>query len=146
MDILSIFRSSPEKQIAKARKRVKEPHGDAAVRINAARKLWEIGTPESILALLDRFTITSSPLVQDGEEKEDVLAWIVELGPLAVPPLKTFLKRERGVGGQRNGGTKGPEARQAAKPGGFGVFPNPSLALQASMARVGSFTNRAEHR
>lgn len=97
MDILSIFRSSPEKQIAKARKRVKEPHGDAAVRINAARKLWEIGTPESILALLDRFTITSSPLVQDEEEKEDVLAWIVELGPLAVPPLKTFLKRERQV-------------------------------------------------
>ncbi len=97
MDILSIFRASPEKQIRKARKRVKEPHGDAAVRINAARRLWEIGTPESILALLDRFTITSSPLVQDEEEKEDVLAWIVELGTKGVPPLKTFLKRERQV-------------------------------------------------
>ena len=97
MDILSIFRTSPEKQIRKARKRVKEPHGDAAVRINAARRLWEIGTPESILALLDRFTITSSPLVHDEEEKEDVLAWIVELGPMGVPPLKTFLKHERQV-------------------------------------------------
>ncbi len=97
MDILSIFRTPPEKQIRKARKRVKEPHGDAAVRINAARRLWEIGTPEAILALLDRFTISSSPLVQDEEEKEDVLAWIVELGPKGVPPLKIFLKRERQV-------------------------------------------------
>ena len=97
MDILSIFRTPPEKQIRKARKRVKEPHGDAAVRINAGRRLWEIGTPEAILALLDRFTISSSPLVQDEEEKEDVLAWIVELGPKGVPPLKTFLKRERQV-------------------------------------------------
>ena len=32
-------------------------------------------------------------------------------------------------------GDEGPEARQAAKSEGFGVFPNPSLALQASMAR-----------
>jgi len=36
-----------------------------------------------------------------------------------------------------------PEARQAAKPGRFGVFPNPSLALQASMAREVSFSNGA---
>jgi len=42
-----------------------------------------------------------------------------------------------------NGGTKGSEARQAAKPGGFGVFPNPSLALQASMAREVSLSNGA---
>ena len=53
------------------------------------------------------------------------------------------LKRERGVWGQRNGWTKGPEARQAAKPGGFGVLPNPSLALQASMTRKVSFPNGA---
>ncbi len=39
------------------------------------------------------------------------------------------------------GGAKGPEARQAAKPGGAGVFPNPSLALQASMARGVSLSN-----
>ena len=97
MDLLSIFRPSIEKQIQKARKRVKEPHGDAAVRINAARRLWEIGTPEAILALLDRFTITSSPLRQDEEEKEDVLTWIVEIGREAVVPLETFLKRERQV-------------------------------------------------
>ena len=41
------------------------------------------------------------------------------------------------------GGRKGPEARQAAKPGGFGVPPNPSLELQASMAREVSFPNAA---
>lgn len=97
MDLLSIFRSSPEKQIEKARKKVKEPHGDSATRINAAHRLLEMGTPEAILALLDRFTINVSPSSQDEEEREEVLSWIVQMGEKAVPALIKFLKRERQV-------------------------------------------------
>ena len=97
MDILSIFRSSPQKQIEKLRKKVKEPHGDPAVRINAARRLFEMGTPEAIAVLLERFTINVSPSRQDEEEKEEVLRWIVSFGEKAVPPLRDFLKRERQV-------------------------------------------------
>ncbi len=97
MDILSIFRGSPAKQIERARKKVKEPHGDASVRVNAAYKLYQMGTPEAILALLDRFKISVSPSVQDDEEKEQVLEWIVSFGETAVEPLVTFLKRERQV-------------------------------------------------
>ena len=48
MSIFSLFRGSPEKQLLKLRKKTKEPHGDASVRINAAYKLYEIGTPEAI--------------------------------------------------------------------------------------------------
>ncbi len=97
MDLLSIFRVSPERQIAKARKRVKEPHGDASVRIGAAQKLHEMGTPDALRALLDRFQIAVSPSVQDEEEKEQVLSWIVGHGETAIPPLIQFLKTERQV-------------------------------------------------
>ncbi|MGH9341320.1 MAG: hypothetical protein ACRD1R_17405 [Acidobacteriota bacterium] len=97
MNILSLFRGSPQRQIQRARKKVKEPHGDPATRINAARRLLEMGTLESIRALLDRFTISASPSRQDEEEKAEVLSWIIELGDQAVPPLIQFLKRERQV-------------------------------------------------
>ncbi len=97
MDLFSFFRSSPGKQIEKARKKVKEPHGDPAPRINAAQRLREIGTSEAIMALLDRFTITASPSRQDEEEKEAVLSWLVEFGEKAVPSLIQFLKRDRQV-------------------------------------------------
>jgi HEAT repeat protein len=95
MNLLSLFRSSPEKQIERSRKKVKEPHGDSATRMNAALRLREMGTPESILALLDRFTIDVSPSGQDEEEKKEVLSWIVQMGEEAVEPLFRFLKRER---------------------------------------------------
>ena len=95
MDLLSLFRTSPEKQIERSRKKVKEPHGDSATRMNAALRLREMGTPESILALLDRFTINVSPSGQDEEEKQEVLSWIVQMGEAAVEPILGFLKRER---------------------------------------------------
>jgi HEAT repeat protein len=95
MDLLSLFRSSPEKQIERSRKKVKEPHGDSATRMNGALRLRDMGTPESILALLDRFTIDVSPSGQDEEEKQEVLSWVVQMGEESVEPLLKFLKRER---------------------------------------------------
>ena len=95
MELFSLFRSSPEKQIERARKKVREPHGDPATRMNAAHRLGEMGTPEALLALLDRFTINVSPSGQDEQEKEEVLSWIVQMGKKAVPPLVQFLKREK---------------------------------------------------
>ena len=95
MDLLSFFRNSPEKQIQKARKKVKEPHGDPATRISAAQRLRDMGTPAAILALLDRFTIDVSPSSQDEQEKTEVLAWLADMGEEAVLPLTQFLKNER---------------------------------------------------
>ena len=97
MDLFSFLRGSPERQIRRARKKVKEPHGDPAVRVNACRRLYEMGTPEALLALLDRYTISTSPLIRDQDEKEELLSWIVRLDRKAIPPLLTFLKRERQV-------------------------------------------------
>jgi HEAT repeat protein len=97
MDILSFIRPSPEQRIRKLRKKVKEPHGDASVRQNAAQRLFEMGTEPALRALLDRFTITVSPSVQDEAEKQEVFNWLVSLGQGAVPPLLSFLKNERAV-------------------------------------------------
>ena len=97
MDLFSIFRVSPERQIAKARRRVKEPHGDSSVRIGAAQKLHEMGTSDALQALLDRFKIAVSPSVQDEQEKEQVLNWIVGHGEISITPLMQFLKTERQV-------------------------------------------------
>ena len=97
MDLLSFFRGTPEKQIKRLRKRVKEPHGDPAPRINAARRLCEMGSEQAIRALLDRFTISASPSRQDEEEKEEVLSWVVEFGERSIAPLMQFLRTERQV-------------------------------------------------
>jgi len=97
MDILSVFRRSPEKQIQKLRKKVKEPHGDASVRENAAQRLYELGTVPAIRALLDRYTISVSPSGQDEREKSEVCSWLVRMGAEAVPPIIDYLRNERSV-------------------------------------------------
>jgi len=97
MSLLSFFQSTPEKQIARLRKKVKEPHGDAAIREGAADKLFRMATPESLRALLDRYTINVSPSTQDEREKSMVKSWLVDLGDRAVDPIIDFLKNERSV-------------------------------------------------
>lgn len=97
MDLFSFFSRSPEKQIARARKKVKEPHGDPAVRMSAAQRLLEMKSPEALLALLDRFTINVSPSSRDEQEKLETLSWIVKTGDEAIEPLIKFLKQERQI-------------------------------------------------
>lgn len=97
MGWLDWIRGSPERRIAKLRKKVKEPHGDASVRENAAQRLFEMGTEPAIRALLERFTINVSPSVQDEREKEEVFGWLVSMGKAAVSPLVHFMKNERSV-------------------------------------------------
>lgn len=95
MDLFSRFSRSPAKQIERLRKKVREPHGDPANRINAAIRLHEMGTQEAYLALLDRFKIYVSPSRQDEEEKDELLDRIAATGTEIVPALIQFLKRER---------------------------------------------------
>ncbi len=97
MDFWSIFRASPERQIQKLRKKVKQPHGDASVRQNAAQRLAEMGTEPALDALLERFTIDVSPSNQDELEKEEVFRWLTDIGRDAAPPLIRFLKNQRFV-------------------------------------------------
>src|SRR5215467_6911980 len=98
--MLDFFRrgqSPSTKQIDKLVKRLTEPQGEDAPRIEAAEKLIEWGTPESLYALLKRFTISSKVITQDIEEKRYVDRMLVDKGPEAVEPILKFIKKNHQV-------------------------------------------------
>jgi HEAT repeat protein len=85
------------KQIDKLVKRLTEPGGENTPRIEAAEKLAEWGTPESLYALLKRFTMSSNVITQDIEEKRMVVRMLAEKGRDAVAPILRFLGAHHNV-------------------------------------------------
>jgi HEAT repeat protein len=85
------------RQIDKLVKRLTEPQGEDAPRIEAAEKLADLETPEATYALLKRFTISSKVITQDIEEKRMVVRMLVEKGPDAVDPILRFLSTHHQV-------------------------------------------------
>jgi HEAT repeat protein len=85
------------KQIDRVVKRLTEPQGENAPRIEAAEKLADWGTPDALYALLKRFTISSKDLTQDIEEKRMVVRMLVEKGRDAVDPILRFLSTHHHV-------------------------------------------------
>ena len=85
------------KQIDRLVKRLTEPGGENGPRIEAAEKLAEWGTPESLYGLLKRFTISSNVITQDIEEKRMVVRMLVEKGRDAVDPIFRFLGKHHNV-------------------------------------------------
>ena len=96
-DFLKRSSAPSQKQIEKLVKRLTETGGEDAPRIEAAEKLAEWGTPESLYALLKRFTISSKVITQDIEEKRMVVAMLVEKGKDAVDPILRFLSSHHQV-------------------------------------------------
>src|SRR5216110_547279 len=98
--MFDFFKRSPTpspKQIDKQVKRLTEPQGEDAPRIEAAERLAEWGTPEALYALLKRFTISSKVITQDIEEKRYVVRMLVEKGREAVDPILRFIKKNQQV-------------------------------------------------
>jgi HEAT repeat protein len=85
------------KQIDKAVKRLTETHGEEGPRIEAAQRLYDWGTEESLYALLKRFTISSRVITQDIEEKRMVVEMLQEKGAAAVAPILRFVKHHHQV-------------------------------------------------
>src|SRR5207253_6164516 len=85
------------RQIDKIVKRLTEPGGENGPRIEAAEKLSEWGTPESLYALLKRFTMSSNVITQDIEEKRMVVQMLVGKGRDAVDPILRFLGSHHNV-------------------------------------------------
>src|SRR5881296_2112425 len=96
-DFLKRDSAPSQKQIEKLVKRLTEPGGENAPRIEAAEKLAEWGTPESLYALLKRFTISSNVITQDIEEKRMVVRMLAEKGNDAVDPIFRFLSSHHNV-------------------------------------------------
>src|SRR5207244_11816498 len=85
------------KQIERVVKRLTEPQGEDAPRIEAAEKLSEWGTPDALYGLLKRFTISSKVITQDIEEKRMVVRMLVDKGQDAVEPILRFLGKHHQV-------------------------------------------------
>jgi HEAT repeat protein len=96
-DFLKRNQAPSAKQIEKLVKRLTEPQGEDAPRIEAAEKLAEWGTPDATYALLKRFTISSKVITQDIEEKRMVVHMLVEKGNDAVDPILRFLSSHQHV-------------------------------------------------
>jgi hypothetical protein len=62
-------------------------------RREALQKLVDLGTPEALSALLQRFTVRVDPTITDDEEKAFVFESLVEAGERAVEPLRTFVAK-----------------------------------------------------
>src|SRR5215813_8328855 len=96
-DFLKRNQPPSPKQIDKVVKRLTEPQGEDAPRIEAAEKLAEWGTPDSLFALLKRFTISSKVITQDIEEKRMVVRMLVAKGDKAVDPILRFVRTHHQV-------------------------------------------------
>jgi HEAT repeat protein len=85
------------KQIEKWVKRLVQPVGEDAPRIEAAERLADMNTPEATFALAKRFTISSKVITQDVEEKRMVVRMLADKGADAVDPLLRFIKANHQV-------------------------------------------------
>lgn len=68
-----------------------QKYGPAEERQGAAEKLVQMGTPEALTGLLQRFTVRADPSMVDDEQKTYACEALVEAGETAVGPLKTFI-------------------------------------------------------
>lgn len=82
------------KRIRDLSKKAHEKYGDPASRTRALEQLRDIGTPEAIAALLQRFTVKTEPGITDGEEKEFTLEILTSFGDAAVGPVEEFIREQ----------------------------------------------------
>ena len=78
-------------------KKTQEKYGDPAGRTRALEQLRDIGTPEAIAALLQRFTVKTEPGITDAEEREFTLSIITSFGDAAIEPVQDFIRSNDNV-------------------------------------------------
>jgi HEAT repeat protein len=77
--------------IKKTVAKLTQKYGPPEERQAAAEKLVEMGTPEALTGLLQRFTVRVDPSQVDDEQKTYACEALVEAGEAAVGPLKNFI-------------------------------------------------------
>lgn len=85
------------KRIRDLSKKAQEKYGDPALRTRALEQLRDIGTPEAIAALLQRFTVKTEPTITDNEEKEFTVSIVTSFGEKAVGPIVDFIRANDSV-------------------------------------------------
>jgi hypothetical protein len=93
MGLFDLF-GSREDRVRRLARKVTEKYGPPENRQKVIEQLGDLGTPEALLALCQRFTILSDPGITDGEEKERARRILVDAGEEAVGPVQEFIRRE----------------------------------------------------
>lgn len=97
MGLFDLFGSREDRERSSLRRlsrKVTEKFGPPENRQRAIEQLGEMGTPEALLALCQRFTILSDPGITDAEEKERARGILVGAGQAAAGPVQEFVRRE----------------------------------------------------
>ncbi len=95
LKIFGIKGTKAERQVARLRAKLINPHRQSEDRRWTVDALLKIGTPEAIRAVMERFTFRVESTIHDEEEKKDAVEGLVALGTAALPELEAYvLKRE----------------------------------------------------
>ncbi len=82
-----------EAAIKRLVRKATEQFAQTESRHEAYQKLLDIGTPEAVRGLVQRFQVRVDPGITDDEEKQYVYERLVELGERAVAPLEEFVRK-----------------------------------------------------
>ncbi len=101
MGLFDLFASRDERKknaLRRLGQKVTQKYGPPEGRQKVIQQLAEMGTPEALRVLCQRFTVRADVGIQDDEEKETVRQILVAAGERAVGPVKQFLaEQESGV-------------------------------------------------
>jgi hypothetical protein len=101
MGLFDLFASKEERTrgaLQKLQQKLLQKFGPAENRAKAIEQLCELGTPEALGVLCMRFTISADQSITDADEKERVLALLIDEGDAAVEPVQRFVhQQEEGV-------------------------------------------------
>ena len=79
-------------RIRRATKTLLERYAQSEMRMEAAEKLINIGTPDALYALVRRFSATSENLGVDQDEKKRVRDMLISFGIEAIDPVKRYIR------------------------------------------------------
>ncbi len=97
MGLFGLFGSKEEREqgaLRKLAKKVTERYGPPENRQKAMQQLSDLGTPEALRTLCQRFTVRAEPGITDDEEKENVREMLVDEGAEAIGPIERFVREE----------------------------------------------------
>lgn len=98
MGLLDLFgKKSGSGPLKKHATRVASKRAQSPDRWESINALGQIGTPEAVDALIERFTIHIDPSITDQEEKEATVDAIVRVGEPAVEPVRRYLERVESI-------------------------------------------------
>lgn len=97
MGLLDIFFDKDKKQqrqVQSLKKKLHSMWSQSPDRNYAAEQLRDIGTPEAIDVLLERFKLNAQNTTYDNEEKLYLYELLVALGPSIVEPIQSWVRKE----------------------------------------------------